>query len=81
MDVVVGTGEQSVYLAFGKNPQQALEKVLDRSQENANQEMLPAEMSVALKPILRFAAALDSNPAVKARWRNCSRPVPATASA
>jgi hypothetical protein len=65
MEVVLGVGAKSVFLALGKNPAPAMKKVIDASRANASQKQLPFELNVALKPILQFASTVDSNPAVK----------------
>lgn len=65
MDVVIGTGETSVYLAFGKNARATLVEILDASAQQAERLQPPAQGYVALTPILEFAASVDNNPVIK----------------
>jgi hypothetical protein len=65
MDVVIGTGETSVYLAFGKNARATLIEVLDASAEQAETTLPPSQLWVALTPIMEFAASIDDNPVIR----------------
>lgn len=57
--VVLGTGPKTVYMAFGKDAEGLLKKVIDGK---APQGKLPAaQVNVALLPILKFAASVDAN--------------------
>ncbi len=60
--VVVGTGPQSVYIAFGKDCVGLLKQVIDNSAAG-EQQTLPVSLTLALAPTLEFAATLDDNPA------------------
>lgn len=62
MEVVIGTGKKSAYVAFGKNAKQLLKEILDASAEQREQKVAPFQASVALTPILEFAASVDDNP-------------------
>ena len=64
LDVVVGTGPESVYLAFGKECSGLLKKVIDLSAGGTGQTVLPASLNIALTPILELAASLENRPAV-----------------
>jgi hypothetical protein len=66
LEVVVGTGKSSAYLALGRNAADLLKKVLDKSAEDAQKKLPPLQMRVALGSILDFASSLDSNPALPA---------------
>jgi hypothetical protein len=65
MDVVIGTGKTSVYLAFGKNARATLVEILDASAQQAEQLLPPVQGYIALTPILEFAASVDNNPVIK----------------
>lgn len=62
VDVVVGIGETSGYLAVGNNAADLLRKVIDDSAASAGNKVPPGQLNVALQPILAFAAAVDDNP-------------------
>lgn len=66
MDVVIGTGKESVYLAFGKDPSRLLKNILDASLANSSKELPPSQLRLSLSPILTFVAATDSNPQLQA---------------
>lgn len=65
LEVVLGIGEQSVYLAFGKDSTALLKSVLDKSIEDAEKTFTPVEINVALTPIMKFAASMEENPGVQ----------------
>jgi len=65
LEVVLGVGEKSVYLAFGKESTDLLKRILDKSAEDAGGKFAPGEVNVSLTPILEFAASLDDNPGVQ----------------
>jgi len=64
MDVVIGTGKTSAYVAFGKDPVGLLKSVLDGSAAGSDKALPPSQLRVSLTPILEFVAAADSNPQV-----------------
>ena len=66
MDVVIGTGKESVYLAFGKDPSRLLKNILDASLANSSKELPPSQLRLSLSPILTFVAATDANPQLQA---------------
>lgn len=66
MDIVLGTAANHVYLAFGKNAQPLIKKVMDQSATVADREALPLELNIALLPILKFFSSVDDNPIVPA---------------
>ena len=65
LEVVLGVGEKSVYLAFGKESTDLLKQILDKSAEDAGGKFAPGEVNVSLTPILEFAASIDDNPGVQ----------------
>lgn len=64
MDIVLGTHANHVYIAFGKNAQALIKKVMDQSATVADKEALPLELNIALLPILKFFSSVDDNPIV-----------------
>lgn len=67
MQIVLATGDKTVYVAAGKDPQALLKQVIDASAADANKATTPAELSISLAPILRFAAdAEPNNPGLRA---------------
>jgi hypothetical protein len=65
LQLIIGTGAKSAYLAAGKEPESLLKQVIDKSKADANKELPPAEFMVALTPIVETVAALQDNPQVK----------------
>lgn len=65
LDVVVGTGEQSAYVALGKESTDLLKKVLDDSASASQKTVIPFSLNVSLAPILGFAASVDDDEMVK----------------
>lgn len=62
MDIVLGTSPGSAYLAFGKNAQPLIKKVMDASATTADKEALPMQLHVGLLPIMKFMQSVDDNP-------------------
>ncbi len=62
MDVVIGTGATSVYLAFGQDAAEMLKAVVDGSTE---QRVPPMQAFLALESILEFAVSVDDNPILR----------------
>jgi hypothetical protein len=56
IDVVVGVGDQSVYLAVGKDPMAALREVIQRSEHERSSTVAPLRVSVALRALTNFVA-------------------------
>lgn len=65
MEVVIGTGETSAYLALGKDAQRMLVEIIDASAEQADTLVPPSQLWVALTPIMQFVASVDDNPVVR----------------
>jgi hypothetical protein len=66
MSVVIGTGAESAYVAFGQDAAGLLKSVLDGSGQSADSQLPPAELKLSLTPVLEFAAAADDNPGLQA---------------
>ena len=65
LTVVVGTGKKSFYVAFGKDALDSVKKVIDLSKKNAGKKLPPAQLALAVAPIVKFAASVDEeNPAL-----------------
>ena len=65
LQVVVGTGAHSAFLAFGQEPLELLKKVIDQSASGASKPLPPGQLTIALTPILELAASMNDNPALK----------------
>jgi hypothetical protein len=61
MDVIIGTGENCLYLALGTDSDQLLQTVIDRSAERPAQAVPPAQLRIAVKPLIRFLASVDDD--------------------
>lgn len=59
LDVTVGTGPQSVYMAFGKNNGELLKQVIDQSMSAAGQASPPLTLKIAVGQIIQVAAAVQ----------------------
>lgn len=66
LEVVVGMGKTSAYVAFGKDCTSLVKKVIDSSASKANDTVPPLQMNVALGPILDFASSFDDNQVLQA---------------
>ena len=63
VQLAVGIGSDSVYLAFGADSLPKLKGVIDKSKSSGNKPVLPMQLSLALRPILEFAAAMEKQKA------------------
>lgn len=61
LDVVIGTGDNCLYLALGAGSDELLKKVIDKSAENPALAVPPAQLRVALKPLIRFLASVNED--------------------
>lgn len=59
VEVAVGIGESSGYIAFGNDSISLLKKVIDGSAAGADKEVPPVQLIVALEPILKFIESVD----------------------
>ncbi|NLF70502.1 MAG: hypothetical protein GX575_15830 [Candidatus Anammoximicrobium sp.] len=66
LDLVIGTGKTSAYIAFGKDPVQLLKNVLAASSSNGGKPLPPSQLRASLTPILSFVAAEQSKPEIEA---------------
>ena len=69
LDVAVGIGAKSVYLAVGTDSQALCKKLIDTSKADAGKQVPPFQLNVSLAPIFQFAAAMqgeDEGAAVRA---------------
>jgi len=61
IEVYLGSGESSLYVAFGKKSEALLKRVIDQSTSVADQNVPPMRLTVALLPFLKFAQSIDEN--------------------
>ena len=66
LDVVLGIGEKSFYVAFGKDTMATLKNVIDQSKAAGEKPVSPFEGAVALGKVLAFAAEQEKDPNVAA---------------
>jgi hypothetical protein len=64
IDIAVGIGEKSVYLALGKDNLTAVKKVIDESAANPGKSVAPMELSVSVGQILNTVSAFKPEDAV-----------------
>ena len=67
LDVVVGTGPNSVYLAAGRNAAARLKAAIDKSKAETGKEVPPTRLSVAVTPLVQFVATVADDPDVRQR--------------
>jgi hypothetical protein len=66
LDVYFGAGKESAYLAAGKGSLEMLKGAIDRSAASPNKSVLPFQLTIALSPIIDYAASIHSNPQLDA---------------
>ena len=64
LTIILGVGQQSFYVSFGKNAESLLKSVIDKSAADGAKAVLPMQLNVSLLPLLKFAASMDDNPIV-----------------
>lgn len=64
LDVAVGIGEKSIYLALGTDSLKLCQTLIDKSKAEAGKQLPPVQLNVSLGPILQFASALQDSPVV-----------------
>lgn len=64
LDVAVGTGPTSVFLAIGKDGVAQLKSAIDRSASAPSASLPPFQMRISLGQILQFASAVSGDPNV-----------------
>ena len=65
--IVLGTGPKSLYVAFGKDGEGLLKKMIDQvAQGQGPKDAPPSQLNVSLLPILKFAASIEENPIIPA---------------
>jgi hypothetical protein len=62
LNVVIGTGPTSVFLAAGKDGLNQLKKAIDLSASASDTDVLPLRMKIAVGQIVRFISSVDTNP-------------------
>ncbi len=66
LDVAVGIGPKSVYLALGTDSMTLCKSLIDKSKAEASKQQPPAQLHISLAPIFQFAAAMQDDPTIKA---------------
>jgi hypothetical protein len=66
LNVIVGAGDKSVYLAVGDKAEDTLKQVIDSSAADAGKPVPPVQANLALGPFLKFAASVEDNPITSA---------------
>jgi hypothetical protein len=66
MKLMIGTGKQSVYVAFGTGSLDLLKEAIRSSREGGGDELPPFSLNVALTPIMAFAASVENDEVVAA---------------
>jgi hypothetical protein len=66
LDVAIGIGPKSVYLALGTDGLKLCKAAMDRSKAEASKPVPPMQLNVSLTPIFKFAAAMQDQPNITA---------------
>ena len=64
LDIVIGTSENSAYVALGTDGLKHLKQMVDASSNSQTAKVDPFKLTIALTPILEFADSIESNPIV-----------------
>ena len=59
LDVALGIGSDSVYLALGSESLTLVKQLIDKSKTMTSKEVPPLQVNVLLAPIFQFAAAMQ----------------------
>jgi hypothetical protein len=59
LELVLGTGAKSLYVAFGSGSIDLLKGVIDTSAREPNKATLPSQITVSMTPLLRFGSRLE----------------------
>jgi hypothetical protein len=59
LEITIGTGDKTIWVAFGKDGQMLMKKAMDDCAAKAQENVLPGQVNIYLKPIMKFAAAMD----------------------
>jgi len=63
LDVAIGLGEKSVYLALGNDSLELCKKLIDASASQTGQQLPPFQLNVSLGQVFQFASALQKEDA------------------
>jgi hypothetical protein len=61
VELYIGAGPDSAYVALGKGSMDLVKSVMDKSTAEPNKPVQPFQLSIALTPILKFAASVNPN--------------------
>jgi len=61
LDFLVASGKSSIYFAAGKDMENVLKKVIDRSSAQSSQPAQPFQMTLAVLPIVKFYQSIDED--------------------
>jgi hypothetical protein len=65
LDIALGFGSKSVYLALGTDSLKRLKAAIDGSKEQTDRKVAPMAIGVSLAKIFEFASAIDPQPMLK----------------
>lgn len=66
-DAVVGIGDDRLFVSAGRDATKKLKEVLDQCKAGAGKDVLPLQVSVAMGPMVRFAASVADDETTKAQ--------------
>ncbi len=62
LDLILGAGDKSIFLAFGSKAESSLKDIIDKSAADAGKAVPPMQMSLGLGALMKFAASVEDNP-------------------
>lgn len=73
LQVHVGTGDKSVYVAIGKESESLMKELIDSRDADKDADRPIGQFNLKLKPILEFAQSVESNEAIASMIEELSR--------
>ncbi|WP_149753010.1 hypothetical protein [Rubripirellula obstinata] len=73
LQVHIGTGEKSVYVAIGKESESLMKQLIDNSDSDKSADRPIGQFNLKLKPILEFAQSIESNEGIAAMIEELAR--------
>lgn len=64
--VHIGTGKQSMYLAFGKDSDSLMKELIDSGKKKTSADRPVGQMRMTMMPMLKYAQSIESNDALAA---------------
>ena len=73
LSVHIGTGKQSMYLAFGKDSDGLMKELIDSGKKKTSADRPVGQMKMTMMPMLKYAQSIESNDTLAAMIDALSR--------